>query len=193
MGSDDVVRPQVIQLVPIEKIKPYSGNAKLHPEGQINKLVKIIKDVGFKGAILVDKNMEIIAGHGRYLAAKKLGMKEIPVIVDKDLTPEQVRRFRIADNKIAESPWDMELLVEEMALIQEEWEKGAFDFEYVGFGEEEWEASLTAFHHERVKTQRRLNRRQPAWRVTASEAKEKWDVRNGMLERGRFGALAGIG
>jgi len=97
------IEPQKIQLVAVDELIPYVRNPKAHPAKQINKIAKLIKEVGFKGAILVDKNMEIVAGHGRLLAAKKLGLKKVPVIVDKDLTPEQAKAFRIADNWTARS------------------------------------------------------------------------------------------
>ena len=111
------IEPQKIQLVAVDELIPYVRNPKAHPAKQINKIAKLIKEVGFKGAILVDKNMEIVAGHGRLLAAEKLGLKKVPVIVDTDLTPDQARAFRIADNKVAESEWDQELYEMELQEI----------------------------------------------------------------------------
>jgi len=112
------IEPQKIQMVPVDELIPYVRNPKKHPEGQINKIANLIKEMGFKGAILVDKNKEIITGHGRLLAAQKLGIKEVPVIIDKTLSPEQVKALRIADNKVAEdAEWIDEFLKTEIMQL----------------------------------------------------------------------------
>jgi len=100
-----------IELIDLELIKPYERNPRTHPKEQVKKLAKSIEEFGFKIPILVDRNNKIIAGHGRYLAAKHLGLKKVPVIKAEDLTPEQAKAFRIADNRLAlESDWDLDLL-----------------------------------------------------------------------------------
>jgi len=100
-------------------LKPYKLNAKSHPEEQINKLVKIIKEVGFKVPLLITKDNEIIAGHGRQLAAIKLEITELPCIYVEGLTKEQIKAFRIADNKVAESEWLREQLLKDLMELKE--------------------------------------------------------------------------
>lgn len=103
----------------IEKLIPYKNNPRkndLAVEGVVNS----IKEFGFKVPIVIDKNNVIVAGHTRLKAAKKLGIKEVPCIVADDLTPEQVKAFRLADNKVAEfSEWDFKLLESEFNELKD--------------------------------------------------------------------------
>lgn len=103
-----------VKQVKISEIKAYKKNAKKHPEDQVKAIANSIKEFGFRQPLVLDKNMEIIVGHGRLAAAKLLGMTVVPVVMADDLTEEQVKAFRIADNKTNESDWDIELLVEEI-------------------------------------------------------------------------------
>jgi len=98
----------------IQEIKPYSKNAKKHPQKQVKLIAESIKRFGFDSPIIIDKNNEVIAGHGRLEAAKLLGLKDVPVIQKESLTPQEVKAYRLADNKIAESEWDMDLAIEEL-------------------------------------------------------------------------------
>lgn len=104
-----------IELWPLDKIHPYPGNAKTHMDVRIRES---IKSFGIDQPIVVDKKGTIIKGHGRYEAAKALGMKDFPVIVRKDLDKEMVRLSRIADNRSAEGDWDFDKLSKEMAEIE---------------------------------------------------------------------------
>ncbi|MBO8180281.1 MAG: ParB N-terminal domain-containing protein [Archaeoglobus sp.] len=122
-----------IEHVPLDKIIPYVNNPKKHPEEQIKKIASSILEFGFKVPIIVDKDYVIIAGHGRYEAAKRIGLKEVPVIVADDLSPAQVKAFRIADNKVAESDWDLEALAAELEQLKEI----DYDLELTGFDDEE--------------------------------------------------------
>jgi ParB-like chromosome segregation protein Spo0J len=122
-----------IEILPIEDIKEYEKNVKQHPADQIAKIAKSIKEFGFNIPILVDKENTIIAGHGRLLAAKSLEMKKIPVIRMEHLTEDQVRAFRIADNKVAESPWEMDFLKDELIALRD----SDIDLFSTGFTEEE--------------------------------------------------------
>lgn len=97
----------------ILKIKPYHKNAKKHPTKQIEAIAKSIKEYGFNQPIVVDKDNVIIVGHGRYEAAKALGMTDVPVI-QVQLTEEQAKEYRLADNKLNESDWDMQLVISEL-------------------------------------------------------------------------------
>lgn len=107
-----------IELLQIEKLIPYANNAR-NNEKAVDKVAASIKEFGFRNPIIIDKNNEIIAGHTRLLAAKKLGLKEVPTIRADDLTPEQVKAFRIADNKTAEySEWNFELLAQELEELK---------------------------------------------------------------------------
>jgi site-specific DNA-methyltransferase (adenine-specific) len=106
-----------IEYVPIDSIKPYSKNAKLHPAEQIEQIKKSIQEFGFKDAIAVWNN-EVVAGHGRLLAAKELGMKELPIVRLDDLTDEQRRAYALVHNKLTmNSPFDDGILSEELENI----------------------------------------------------------------------------
>lgn len=94
-----------IEYVPIDAVVPYVHNAKEHTEQQIANIAKSIEKYGWQQPVLLDKNNEIIAGHGRVLAAKKLGVETIPCIYASELTEQQVREYRILDNKLNESAW----------------------------------------------------------------------------------------
>lgn len=102
-----------IEQIKIDKIKPYSKNAKKHPKAQIKKIADSIKEFGMNQPIVVDKSMEIVVGHGRYQAAHYLGMTEVPVLV-VDLPEKKLKAYRLADNKLNESDWEMELVIEEL-------------------------------------------------------------------------------
>jgi DNA modification methylase len=103
-----------IKFVHIEKLRQYTNNAR-NNEKAVDVVAQSIKEFGFKNPILIDDENEIIAGHTRLLAAKKLGLTEVPTIKVDDLTPDQVKAFRIADNKTAEyAEWNIELLAQEL-------------------------------------------------------------------------------
>lgn len=97
----------------VSDLKPYEKNAKAHPKKQVQQIAASIKEFGFNQPIVVDKNNVVIVGHGRLEAAKALGLTEVPV-VQVDLTEEQAKSYRLADNKLNESEWDMKLVVEEL-------------------------------------------------------------------------------
>ena len=99
----------------IDTIYPYEKNAKRHPPEQVKRLATSIKKFGWRGnPIIVDALGVIIAGHGRRLAALELGLKNVPVVVEEDMTAEEARAFRLADNRAAESSIDSNLLKEEL-------------------------------------------------------------------------------
>lgn len=113
-------------------ITPYEKNAKKHDETQINNVAESIRQYGFVQPIVIDKDGVIVIGHCRALAAKKLGMKEVPCVCVDDLTPEQVNALRLVDNKSNESEWDFDLLAEELPGL----DLSAFDFDF-GIEDEE--------------------------------------------------------
>ena len=101
----------------LNEIVPYKNNPR-NNEQAIEPVANSIKEFGFKVPIIIDKNGVIVAGHTRYLASQKLGLEEVPCIVADDLTPKQIKAFRIADNKAAEkSDWDFSLLQTEIKDI----------------------------------------------------------------------------
>ena len=98
----------------LDSIRPYAANAKKHDATQVANVAESIRQYGFVQPIVIDKDGVIVIGHCRALAAKKLGMKEVPCVCVDDLTPEQVKALRVIDNKTNESPWDMDLLAAEL-------------------------------------------------------------------------------
>ena len=98
----------------LSELTPYPGNAKKHDKKQIANVAESIRQYGFVQPIVVDRDDVIIIGHCRALAAKKLGMDEVPCVSMDDLTPEQVNALRLVDNKSNESDWDFDLLAEEL-------------------------------------------------------------------------------
>ena len=110
---------QEIILKPIDELIPYINNPKQHPADQVNKIASSIKNYGFTVPMVIDGQNEIIMGHGRLLAAKKLGMEEVPCMVRDDLTEAQVKALRIADNKVSESEWDIEILLAEIDGLED--------------------------------------------------------------------------
>lgn len=119
-----------IKYIPIDDIKPYKNNPRLNEEA-IPYVMNSIKEFGFKNPIILDKNNVIVAGHTRLESARRLDMKEVPVIYADDLTEEQVKAFRLADNKVAEkSMWDYTKLDEELENILDI-DMSIFDFENI--------------------------------------------------------------
>ena len=110
----------------IDEIKPYEKNPRRNEEA-VRYVAESINEFGFKVPILIDKNNVIVAGHTRYKAAQKLNLDKIPCIVADDLTEEQIKAFRLADNKVAEkAQWDFELLTAELEEL--------CDFDMSSFG-----------------------------------------------------------
>lgn len=103
----------------IENLIPYVNNPRIN-ENAVDKVASSINEFGFKVPIIVDKNNVIVAGHTRLLAAKKLGLKTVPITIADDLTNAQVKAFRIADNKVSEyADWDKDLLKIELEQLEE--------------------------------------------------------------------------
>lgn len=117
---------------PVKELIPYKGNAKKHDNKQIKNVAESIRQYGFVQPVVVDKDGVIVIGHCRALAAKKLGMEMVPCVCVDDLTTEQVDALRLVDNKSNESPWDNDLLREELPGL----DLSAFDFDW-GLKEDE--------------------------------------------------------
>lgn len=116
-----------IEYVDIDSIKPYENNPR-HNEEAIPYVMNSIKEFGFKNPIIIDKNNVIIAGHTRLESAKRLGMKEVPIIHADDLTEEQVKAFRLVDNKVSEkAEWNFNMLDAELADLDIDMEDFGFE------------------------------------------------------------------
>lgn len=120
---------QQIVEIPIGSIKEYERNARINDKA-VDKVKESIKEFGFQSPIILDKNKTIIAGHTRLKAAKELGYKKVPCIIAENLTPTQVKAFRLADNKTAEiAEWDYDILPDELKALSE----CGYDLELIGF------------------------------------------------------------
>lgn len=115
-----------VQEIKLKDIKPYEKNPRKNDDA-VPYVAESIKQFGFKVPIVIDKNNIIVAGHTRYKAAKKIGFKSVPCIIADDLTDEQIKAFRLADNKVSEkAEWDLDLLDSEI--------EGIFDIDMTDFG-----------------------------------------------------------
>lgn len=131
-----------IEYLPISELIYYVKNPRKN-DAAVGAVAKSIEEFGFKIPILIDDNNEIIAGHTRLKAAQSLELEKVPVIRVSDLTPEQVKAFRIADNKVAEiSEWDSELLVQELSDLK----SFNYDIDLTGFSDIEVSNLLPDFN-----------------------------------------------
>lgn len=136
-----------IKLQNVTELVPYARNSRTHSDEQIAQIAASIREFGWTNPVLVDKNNTIIAGHGRVLAARRLGMDEVPTLSLEHLTDAQVRAYVIADNKLAlNAGWDDALLASELEALKQE----GFELGIVGFTEQELE-ELRSFAEENEK------------------------------------------
>ena len=128
-----------IEIWPTDRLVPYAKNARTHSPEQVAQIAASIAEFGFNAPILVDSNAGIIAGHGRLLAARKLGLAEVPVVVLDHLSETQRRAYIIADNKLAlNAGWDEKVLAAELRDLESRW----VDLALVGFSDDELEDLL---------------------------------------------------
>ena len=118
-----------IKYKPIKELKPYKKNAKKHNKEQVEQIANSIKEFGFTQPVIIDKNNEVVAGHGRILRARKAGLKQVPTVCLDDLTEEQIKAYRLVDNKLNESEWDYSLLDEELENLEEDINMDLFGFD----------------------------------------------------------------
>lgn len=119
-----------VQEVDPNSLKFYERNAKIHDEDQIKALIRSIEEFGFVAPCLIDADLNLIAGHGRVMAARKMGLKTVPCVLVEGLTPQQRRAYIMADNRLAEmAEWDMDILSQEIKDLQIE----GFDVTITGF------------------------------------------------------------
>jgi DNA modification methylase len=128
-----------IELWPIDRLRLYERNPRTHSDAQVDQIAVSMVEFGWTNPILMDENAGILAGHGRLLAARKLGLAEVPVIRLEHLSEAQKRAYILADNQIAlQAGWDDALLAEELAWLRDE----RFDLDLIGFDGSELERLL---------------------------------------------------
>jgi hypothetical protein len=128
-----------IELWPIDRLRPYERNPRTHSDAQVDQIAASMVEFGWTNPILIDGGAGILAGHGRLLAARKLGLAEVPVIRFEHLSEAQKRAYILADNQLAlQAGWDDALLAEELAWLRDE----RFDLDLVGFDATELERLL---------------------------------------------------
>lgn len=128
-----------VELVELETLLPYANNPKDHPDEQVDKIAASIRNYGFDQPIVIDGDGEIIKGHGRYAAARRLDLESVPVIWRDGLSPAEVKAARIADNKTQmESGWDIGTLSVEFESLEEM----GLDVSQTGFSSEEVESII---------------------------------------------------
>ncbi len=128
-----------IELWPIDRLRPYERNPRTHSEAQVDQIAASMVEFGWTNPVLVDEQGGMLAGHGRLLAARKLGLAEVPVIRFEHLSEAQKRAYLIADNQLAlQAGWSEELLAQELAWLRDE----SFDLDLVGFDATELERLL---------------------------------------------------
>lgn len=125
--------------LPVDSLTPYANNSRTHSAAQIDQIIASIEEFGFTAPLLIDEKYTILAGMGRYAAARKMNLETVPCILLEHLTPEQKRAYVIADNRIAENAgWNRELL----ALELTELDLADFDLGVIGFSDKELEKLL---------------------------------------------------
>ena len=127
IASDKIVQRET------EVLKPYENNPRQHSEAQLDRLVRSIKEFGFTNPILIDDDCNVIAGHGRLLAAELMGLAQVPTITLGHLTADQRRAYVIADNQLAlNSTWDDDVLQSELQALGE----AGYDLTLLGWGDD---------------------------------------------------------
>ena len=129
----------------LDELKPYENNPRKNAKA-VQPVANSIAEFGFKVPMVIEADGTIVTGHTRYLAAQELGMDEVPCLIADDLTPEQVRAFRMADNKVGEfAAWDFSKLEDELAKLTE------LDMTLFGF-DGDWDVDLDAFFEDKEET-----------------------------------------
>jgi ParB-like chromosome segregation protein Spo0J len=163
-----------IKEIEVSKLIPYANNSRTHDDAQVAQLAASIKEFGFRNPILVD-GMGIIAGHGRLLAARKLGLKKVPTIDCSDMTETQKKAYIIADNKLAlNSGWDTNLL----SLELEQLDADGFNLEVLGFNADELSSFINGVNFDAATEddQGKLDELEPKW-VNCPHCGKEFDAR----------------
>lgn len=136
-----------LKLIDIDELIPYANNARTHSKDQINKLRSSLREFGFINPILIDKDYNILAGHGRVMAAREEGIKEVPCVLVEHLTEAQKKAYILADNRLAmDAGWDDELLALELENLKEL----DFDIDFTGFDAAEIDELFSNIHDKDV-------------------------------------------
>jgi ParB family chromosome partitioning protein len=164
-----------IEYIKTAKLVPYAKNARTHSDNQVQQICKSILEFGFNNPVLIDEGNEIIAGHGRVMAAKDLGMEEVPCVRLSHLSDRQRRGYILADNKIAlESGWDLDLLSAELDYLVE----SGLDVTLTAFNEEELDALLQGDHDKADAKMKKEKITVVAEHTRAAAAEEKQKVKS---------------
>lgn len=138
-------KPGRYELVPVGELIPYVNNARTHSDEQIAKLQSSIREFGFVNPVLIDGNKNIIAGHGRLMAAQAEGMASVPCVFVEHLTETQKRAYILADNRLAElAGWDMDILASELSALDIE----KFEIDLTGFNQDDFGSYQSAEYKE---------------------------------------------
>jgi ParB-like chromosome segregation protein Spo0J len=142
--SDETLEKLTVVYCDIAALIPYARNARTHSDAQIAEIAASVREYGWTNPVLIDEASNIIAGHGRVLAARQLGLTEVPTITLTGLTETQRRAYVLADNKLAlNSGWD----VDKLAIELEELRHAGYDLGLTGFGEAEVQHILAGWDH----------------------------------------------
>jgi ParB-like chromosome segregation protein Spo0J len=163
-----------IKEIEVAKLIPYANNSRTHDDAQVAQLAASIKEFGFRNPILVD-GVGIIAGHGRLMAARKLGLDKVPTIDCSDMTETQKKAYIIADNKLAlNSGWDTELLSLEISQLDID----GFNLEVLGFNADELSAFINGVNFDAATEddQGKLDELEPKW-VSCPHCGKEFDAR----------------
>lgn len=129
----DLQHDDHVVLRPIDDLTPYKANPRVHSDAQIDRLVRSIKEFGFTNPVLIDENLNVVAGHGRLMAASIIGMAQVPTLSLLNLSDEQRRAYIIADNQLAlGSSWDDDALQAELKALGED----GYDLSLLGWGDD---------------------------------------------------------
>jgi ParB-like chromosome segregation protein Spo0J len=163
-----------IKEVAVNKLIPYAKNSRTHSPEQVGQIAASIKEFGFRNPILVD-GVGIIAGHGRLMAAQKLGLDKVPTIDCSDMTESQKKAYIIADNKLAlNAGWDNAMLTVELQDLEDE----GFDLKLLGFDDKELDALLNKINFDPAteEDQGKLDQLDPKW-IDCPHCGKEFDAR----------------
>jgi DNA modification methylase len=145
--SEILKTTEELKLINIDELIPYANNARTHSKDQINKLRSSLREFGFINPILIDKDYNILAGHGRVMAAREEGIKEVPCVLVEHLTEAQKKAYILADNRLAmDAGWDDEMLALELENLKEL----DFDMDLTGFDAAEIEDLFSKIHDKEI-------------------------------------------
>lgn len=133
-GIVESMNQMKIEYLPVASLHPYERNAKQHPPEQVEHIANSIREFGFRQPLVVDAENVVVIGHGRLMAAEKLGLDTVPVVRADDLSETQIKALRLADNKTNESGWDFTTLEAELDELSAEFEMSGFGFDDIPGG-----------------------------------------------------------